>query len=332
MPDVWTHLICGWEVLKYVDKPFKKIARRDIKLYNFGLQGPDFFYYYNFLPWTGNKRAFAIGNMIHNEKCGLFFRKSLEYLKDNPDDRTIVYLMALMCHWCLDRVTHPFINFISGIPRGEGPGNEKLVNNHKRVEAAIDAILVKRFLNMDVRKVPVSTEFNIGPNLPGEVINLYKTVLPVVFGNEYRDYAGEELFQKSYRDMIKAHGVLYDPRGIKRFAASVYDVFSARVENTRHYFYRAPEKNTEPYMNEKKREWCHPMDPGECYSESFPELFQKGVEESVRTVNISMKYILEGADGEELEEVTQDISHSTGKACTDSREMVCFNPVLIKGR
>ncbi|MCL6477157.1 MAG: zinc dependent phospholipase C family protein [Peptococcaceae bacterium] len=107
MPDVWTHIFCGREVLAGVGENFKELAREKISLFLLGCQGPDIFFYYNFLPWNGDKRVFLLGERIHREKCGLFLRESLKYLKRNPDAGTTKYLMALICHWCLDRITHP---------------------------------------------------------------------------------------------------------------------------------------------------------------------------------------------------------------------------------
>lgn len=331
MPDVWTHLICGREVLSSVEERFRKLAHSEIKLFYFGCQGPDFFFYYNFLPWVGDKRGIVLGNRIHHEKCGLFFRESLKYLKRNPNVKTTVYLMALMCHWCLDRTTHPYINYISGVFQGDGPGQEKVINNHKRVEAAIDALMAKRMLNIDVRRVPVHKEIFVGDSLPREIFSFYQHILPLVHRETYRKLEDPDFLNKSYRDMITALKVLHDPRGIKRAVAAAYDTFSAHLNNMRYYFYKSPEDNGEPYLNEKKCAWCHPMDSGERYTYSFPELFFKGVRESVEMINLSMGFISGEVDELEIEQTIMDISHSTGKPDIDIRPMRHFKPVCEGG-
>lgn len=330
MPDVWTHLICGREVLASVEERFRKLANSEIKLYYFGCQGPDFFFYYNFLPWVGDKLGMALGNRIHHEKCGLFFRESLKYLKKTPHIKTTVYLMALICHWCLDRTTHPYINYISGVYQGEG-GQEKVFNNHKRVEAAIDALMAKRILNIDVKRVPVHNEIFVGDCLPGEILSFYQHILPLVHREYYEKLEGPDFLNKSYRDMITALKILHDPRGIKRMMAAAYDTFSMHLNNMRYYFYRSPEDNGEPYLNEKKCPWCHPMDSDEMYTYSFPELFSRSVMESVELINLSMGFI-SGEVGEmEIEQAITDISHSTGKPDIDIRPMLHFGPVLDGG-
>lgn len=328
MPDVWTHLIGGWEVLKRAEKSFAAMAEREKNLFNFGCQGPDFLFYYNFLPWAGDRRAVALGNRIHHERCGLFFREALGYARENSGDIIIVYLMALMCHWCLDRATHPYINYIAGIFKGDCPGEEKLINNHKRVEAAIDAILARRLLNIDVRTAPVHSRIKLGDQLPGEIVDLYGHIIPLVYGDGCGDLAGARVLNKSYSDMIAALKVLHDPRGVKRILASLYDVVSVHVTNMRYYFYRAPEINAGEYINEAKRPWVHPMDPGEVHTESFMELFMRGVEDAVEMIDLSFRFIRgEAGEGEIGEKIT-DISHSTGKPDSDVREMICFKPVL----
>ena len=328
MPDVWTHLICGREVLKLVREDFREMARKEMKLFNFGCQGPDFLFYYNFLPWAGDKRAVALGNRIHHESCGLFFRECLKYARDNPGEKSLVYIMGLMCHWCLDRATHPYINYISGVCRGDRPGEEKLVNNHKRVEAVIDSVLAKRFLNIDVRKAPAHREINLGGNLPREVQALYSHVLPLVFGDDCVSLAGADVLNKSYSDMIAALKVLYDPRGIKRLVASLYDLVSPRVANMRYYFYGTPVSDPEEYLNEGNRPWCHPMDQGEVHHESFPDLFLRGVGETVELIDLSLRFVRGEAGEAEIADKITDISHSTGKINSDEREMVYFVPVL----
>ncbi|MHB8918017.1 MAG: zinc dependent phospholipase C family protein [Desulfocucumaceae bacterium] len=328
MPDVWTHIFCGREVLARVEDDFRKAARENMNLFNYGCQGPDFFFYYNFLPWDEDKRGFLIGNQMHQENSHIFFLESLNYLRRNPDPGTTVYLMAFVCHWCLDRVTHPYINYISGIYRGYKNEPKKLINNHKRVEAAIDVLMGLRLQNINVPMVPVHREIDVGESLPGEILGYYRYILPLVYRESYESMKGTEFVNKSYRDMITALRVLYDPWGVKRLLVSVYDFASKYTRNMRYFFYRAAERNAEAYLNEENRPWCHPFDPGEIYTDSFIDLFYRGVEESVEAVNLSLRYIRGEVGEAELCEIIKDVSYATGKPGQDRRAMVSFSPVL----
>jgi hypothetical protein len=98
--------------------------------------------------------------------------------------------------------------------------------------------------------------------------------------------------------------------------------------NMRYYFYRDAEKGRKDYLNENNAPWCHPMDPGEIYFESFPELFERGVGESADLINFSMGYIFGGPGEAEIGGRFQDISYSTGKPESDRREMKHFKPIL----
>lgn len=328
MPDVWTHIICGREVLAGVDENFRRLALARKELFFLGCQGPDLFFYYNFLPWDEDRRVFFLGSRIHHEKCGNFFRESLLYAKQKNDAATTVYLMALMCHWCLDRVTHPYINYISGIYRGNKGETRKLINNHKRVEAAIDVLMGLMFINKKVKRTPAHREINVGNSLPGEVVAYYQYILPLVFADSYEELQNTDFINKSYRDMISALKVLYDPWGIKWSLAALYDALSRDVLNLRYYFYRSPEKNRKAYLNEEKRPWCHPMDEKEVYTDSFLELFQRGIGESVELINLSLRFIRGEAGEAEINEKLKDISYSTGKPESDQRTMRYFKPVL----
>lgn len=329
MPDVWTHLICGQEVLASSEDRFRKMACSKNKIFAFGCQGPDFLFYCNFHPWSGDRRAVSLGNGIHHEKCGMFFRESLKYARKNPDEVAVAYLMGLMCHWCLDRAAHPFINYISGIYQGEIHEERRLINNHKRVEAAIDSLMARRMLGVDVRRTPVHPEICIGDRLPPAVISYYRHILPLVHGEIYRRLEGVDFLNKSYRHMISALKVLHDPTGVKRAIASVYDAISLETKNMRYYFYSNPESGGDVYLNEEKRTWCHPMDYSEQHNDSFIDLFYSGVRDSVEMIKLSMRYIYGECGEDELAGKIFDISHSTGKPDSDLRPMRHFDPVLL---
>ncbi|MFZ5596655.1 MAG: zinc dependent phospholipase C family protein [Bacillota bacterium] len=328
MPDVWTHLICGRQILPEVEARLGVLTEDQKKLFFLGCQGPDLFFYYNFMPWAGDKRAVVLGNRLHHERCGLFFREALKYAKARPEPKILVYITALLSHWCLDRATHPYINYISGVFSGKGPGGEKIINNHKRVEAAIDVILARKMLNVDVRRVPVHPEIDAGATLPDAVCDFYHHVLPLVHGEHYRNLEGTDFINKSYRDMVSALRLLHDPSGLKAALASLYDTVSINVSNWRYYFYRDHDGDGEEYMNGEKRPWCHPMDSGERHRESFYELFQTGVEDSLAMADLAARYVRGEADERELQRSIKNISHSTGKPDTDRRVMRHFNPVL----
>lgn len=327
MPDLWTHIICGREVLAGMEERFEA-SGRDQNLYFLGCQGPDMFFYHDYSPWSENNLVFALAGRIHHQRCGLFFRESLKYAKNNPGPGLTVYLAGLICHWCLDRATHPYINYISGVYRGNKNENRKLINNHKRVEAAIDVLMGLRIMGLRVWKVPVQKHIQVGDNLPGEIESFYRHVLPLVFPDRYQRLKGSDFVNESYRQMIRALKVLYDPWGAKRLLASLYDSLSGGAQNLRYYFFRPPGRGREAYLNEKRRAWCHPMDAGEISTDSFADLFRRGVEDSVHLSGLALRYIRGEAGDGEINQKFVDISYSTGKPEADGRPMVYFSPVL----
>lgn len=328
MPDVWTHIIGGREALAGVEEGFRRAARERKNLFLLGCQGPDLFFYHNFLPWDDDKRVSFLGSRIHHEKCGLFFGESLRYARKNHDPGMVVYLMGLICHWCLDRSTHPYINYISGIYRGHRSESKKLINNHKRVEAAIDVLMGQRFLNIKVWKVPAHGELEVGENLPAGIVALYRHVLSRSFADSLEDLKNMDFINKSYRDMITTLKILHDPRGVKRALASLFDALNGNTLNLRYYFYRPPERNREAYLNEERMPWCNPMDQGEIYYDSFPDLFGRGVKESAKMINLALRFLKGDAGEAEIGEKMEDISHSTGRPDSDPRPMIYFRPVL----
>lgn len=334
MPDVWTHIICGREVLDRVEEGFRRMAGDFGNLFYLGCQGPDLFYYHNFLDLGGRDGGvYVLGSTMHHQKCGQFFRESLKYLKNNYHPRTAVYLMALLCHWCLDRATHPYINYISGVYREGGGQSKKLINNHKRVEAAIDVILGQRALDISVRREPAHRRIFVGDGLPAEILSFYHSVLPLVYRDIYERLKqespdGRDFIDKSYRDMISALRVLHDPRGVKWALASIYDRLVRGSLNLRYYFYRAGVKSPEAYLNEERRPWRHPADAGEVRAQSFSDLFRLGVEDACGVIALSLAFVRGEAGEEELAGKIEDISYSTGKPESDGMAMINFGPVL----
>jgi hypothetical protein len=65
MPDFWTHLIAGEKIAAGIKlKDIKSLLDQNYQLYNYALQGADFFFYNNFLPWQKAERGSKKGEQI----------------------------------------------------------------------------------------------------------------------------------------------------------------------------------------------------------------------------------------------------------------------------
>jgi hypothetical protein len=99
MPNIWTHLIFGQELL---EKLQHEAMLRDTQLkrvFNLGCQGPDFLFYHNFWPWNRDKTMPQLGSGMHAKECGPFLLSLLKHVQGrglyNP---AVIYVLGFMAH------------------------------------------------------------------------------------------------------------------------------------------------------------------------------------------------------------------------------------------
>ena len=69
MPDFWTHVIAGQEMInKSQNERLIALFDENKEIFNFATQGPDFFFYNNFWPWKKEKEGVNLGERLHNEQ------------------------------------------------------------------------------------------------------------------------------------------------------------------------------------------------------------------------------------------------------------------------
>ena len=73
-------------------------------MYDAGLQGPDFFFYYN--PFMSTPTG-DLGKTFHRQTGHTFFAHAC---KAASSEAASAYLYGLLGHYCLDSVCHPFVN------------------------------------------------------------------------------------------------------------------------------------------------------------------------------------------------------------------------------
>lgn len=78
-------------------------------MYDLGLQGPDFFFYYNIFMKTSTG---ALGSTFHRQTGREFFPAAC---KASTSDAASAYLYGLLGHYCLDSTCHPFVNQLARI-------------------------------------------------------------------------------------------------------------------------------------------------------------------------------------------------------------------------
>ena len=96
MPASYAHYRFGKQVLPTLPADVRQCIQRFRRLYDMGLQGPDFFFYYNPVMKTA---VGGLGEHFHSQTGQVFFDHAC---KAASSEAARAYLYGLLCHYCLD--------------------------------------------------------------------------------------------------------------------------------------------------------------------------------------------------------------------------------------
>ena len=210
MPDFWTHILGGSEIIRGIkNEEIKEIVKENNKVFNFGCQGPDLFFYNDFWPWIKDKRGPEAGQKMHQKKVKELVLNSYTYLKDmehnkdidrNDYNRLTAYICGFICHYIIDKTTHPFIFARAGDEQ-----------EHKRLEQNIDSYLINKYRGENVCQLPPFKAIYLGKNLPLPIINYYSHVLKEIYNQDKQI----DFINDSYQDCRHVLWIFYSPYRIK---------------------------------------------------------------------------------------------------------------------
>lgn len=130
MPSSYAHYQFGAQALPTLPADIRFPIQRCRTLYDLGLQGPDFFFYYKLGKDTPVKR---LARKYHYQTGREVFSKICRDL-GHPTDAELAYLYGLLGHYCLDARCHPMIHEVSG--------EDDLA--HNAMESEFDRFLMER--------------------------------------------------------------------------------------------------------------------------------------------------------------------------------------------
>ncbi len=112
MPSTYAHYRFGKLALPSLPGDVRQCITRFRRMYDMGLQGPDFFFYHN--PFLKTAVG-ALGDKFHSQSGQEFFTAAC---KAASTEAARAYLYGLLAHYCLDSACHPFIE--QKVKAGEG--------------------------------------------------------------------------------------------------------------------------------------------------------------------------------------------------------------------
>ncbi|MBN2287037.1 MAG: zinc dependent phospholipase C family protein [Tissierellales bacterium] len=302
MSDFINHHYCGEDALGLINKEPRQIIEKNRILYNLGCQGPDFFLYHGALPW--NKHSFApLGSKIHASETNKLFMKSVEYIKNLPNqamrERAIAYLMGFACHHSLDAFSHPFIYYFSG----------KDNDLHKEYEMILDVLNSQLY----GRKPAIDFDFTALFDLSNEDLSVVTSIYTYLFKELHQISMPEEAVASSIQKYAFLLRLFPDRNGFKRKISKAIEKIIKHPHIISKVFIQSNIRDIDDYLNLTQQIWLHPCDKNITSKESYPDLFDRSIHDASQKINALYHFIQEPFSPSDLSNVIRNLSFETGE-------------------
>lgn len=319
MPNLWTHILFGQQILKEIDQAnLLDGSEHQRQLFHFACQGPDFLLYHNFFPWKKDKQVAHVGEVMHNEHCGLFILTLLKYMDKHKQDNQItdpliIYALGFISHYVLDRHVHPYVYYQSGYAPWQ----------HQRFEVFMDTLIVDKLKGIETWKTPSWKQIYLGKELPKEVVTMLEQVFKQVYPH-LQTVMHEKAWQQAYRHMYQAHWLFHDPLGWKRkITLGQIDPLVYKRE--------VPDVDI---LNETNRRWSHPSAEEETFTYSVWDLWEMALVNATEIFQLVLEWTALDQE-EEKEEIYAslkaslgDYSYDSGKPCGENFPLRFAEPII----
>lgn len=149
MPTTYAHWRFGDRCIQTLPKRLQKIIERNRTIFDFGVHGPDIYFYYHCLKKNEVNR---FGSGLHDTPFGETLEKIRpRFLLCDDREAAFVYLLGFTCHFTLDSYCHGYIE------RKE----EVSHISHGKLESQFDRYLLKKDGYDPVKK---SVTFSLKPD------------------------------------------------------------------------------------------------------------------------------------------------------------------------
>ena len=154
MPALYTHNIFAKKIYMNLNPKIKNTFKTKKNLYEIFSQSFDFLYYYNFLSLKPGKKIRKFGRYCHRNKTQAYLINMISYIKKNKlynKSDILAYLYGSINHYVLDTIMHPYINYLSKLPKNN-------IAMHTKIEFDIDAYYYETISNKPFYKYDISND------------------------------------------------------------------------------------------------------------------------------------------------------------------------------
>ncbi|MDD5793108.1 MAG: zinc dependent phospholipase C family protein [Erysipelotrichaceae bacterium] len=189
MPATLAHYIFGQKCLKALPEDLANQIRKNIDYYDFGVHGPDIFFYYK--PLRSNDIN-KYGSFIHHQPSYVLFNKFAKaYQSSERKDEALAYAMGFLTHFCLDSTAHKYIE----------EERKALGISHNKLESEYEAHLIR-----GMGKKPTAYDRS-------KVLSYSDDIAKLV--TEFFDFDYETI-RSCLKSQVTSIKLYYSPTGIKR--------------------------------------------------------------------------------------------------------------------
>ena len=191
MPTTYAHWRFGDKCIRMLPDDLQNIILNNRAIFEYGVHGPDIFFYYNCLKHNEVNRY---GSAMHD----IPYKDTLAQIKENfkkteNKDMALSYLLGFTCHFTLDSYCHGFIEKV----------DETTPYSHGKIESQFDRYLL------------IKDGFNPVTKSVTDMFHPDKKMAKVISGlfNKF----DEDIIYKTLKDQKLYLNLLKDNSDIKRF-------------------------------------------------------------------------------------------------------------------
>ena len=191
MPTTYAHWRFGDKCIRMLPDDLQNIILNNRAIFDYGVHGPDIFFYYNCLKHNEVNRY---GSAMHD----IPYKDTLAQIKENfkkteNKDMALSYLLGFTCHFTLDSYCHGFIEKV----------DETMPYSHGKIESQFDRYLL------------IKDGFNPVTKSVTDMFHPDKKMAKVISGlfNKF----DEDIIYKTLKDQKLYLNLLKNNSDIKRF-------------------------------------------------------------------------------------------------------------------
>ncbi len=328
MPDMLAHYDVAQSArARLAPGPLADLLSEAPDAYAVGAQGPDFLFYSHLWP-DGHGRS-DLAFLVHQQRMDQTVTAMLAYAAAAPAaERPSLYAFACgyASHICLDAGVHPWVLHWTGdVSEGVGsPEAATAMRRHGVLEASVDVMLAAKHRPAGFSWPRSVRLLSLAPWRRRAVAGMWAAVMRSVHGVPFtaRETAA------ALRAMAAVYGQMTDRRSPLSLVIATAGRALDRRGIARAQVYPAQPHPAARSLLTERRTWHCPSRPGEPRTETFAELCDAAVRETLACLQAVERTMTGVVDAGEVAAVIGDRNMVTGVPCGDPRRPAAFAPGL----